>query len=120
MSTLLKSKAVLMIWGHYTCPAFQGLNSDTMFLYSSYGNESALVDAVYDKVTVLHMVSVEPHPIWPYTNFDSGMIKMNLWSTYSQPQTFSERMSKSVAQIQGMINPKVSHILTLSGLTFEY
>lgn len=96
-----------MIWGHYTCPAFQGLNSDSMFLYSSYGNESALVDEVHSKVQVLHMVSVEPHPIWPYTNFDSGMIKMNLWSTYSQPQTFSERLSKSVASIQGMVNSKV-------------
>ena len=32
LSNLLLKKPVVLLWGHYTCPAFQGLNSDTMFI----------------------------------------------------------------------------------------
>lgn len=89
----MSQKAVLLIWfvtylllfyylftyllnhrGHYTCPAFQGLNSDTMFIGSSYENEKEFIDSVGDKVQVIHLIGPEPHPLWPYTNFDSGNI----------------------------------------------
>lgn len=81
LNNLLTEKPVVMIWGHYTCPAWQGLHSDTMFIGSSFEEEYEFVEAVKDKVHVLHLVGPEPHPMWPSVNFDSGSIKMNLWST---------------------------------------
>jgi hypothetical protein len=32
LKALLEVKPVLLLWGHYTCPAYQGLNSETMFI----------------------------------------------------------------------------------------
>jgi hypothetical protein len=81
LSTLLENKPVVLLWGHYTCPAFQGLHADTMFIGSSYEEEYKLIEAIGHKVTVVHLVGPEPHPIWPYANFDSGSLKMNYWST---------------------------------------
>lgn len=99
LSDLLKDKAVLIVWGHYTCPAFQGFNSDTMFVGSGYDEEKDLIDTVGKFVTVVHLVGPEPHPLWPYCNFDSGSIKMNYWSTISQPQTFTERITVSATRV---------------------
>jgi hypothetical protein len=99
LSELLKVRAVLLIWGHYTCPAFQGYKSDTTFIGSSYEEEKDLLDDVKDKITLVHLIGPEPHPIWPYANFDSGTIRMNYWSTISQPQTYSERLSISAAKV---------------------
>lgn len=104
LSDLLKEKAVVLIWGHYTCPAFQGLNSDTLFIGSSYSDEYDLIDSVGDTVTVVHLVGPEPHPLWPYANFDSGAIKMNLWSTITQPQTYDERVKESVTRIESLLH----------------
>lgn len=81
LATLLSEKPVVLIWGHYTCPAWQGLNSDTMFIGSSFEEEYTFVESVKDKVTVVHLIGPEPHPIWPHANFDSGSLKMNMWST---------------------------------------
>ena len=81
LGNLLQEKPVVLIWGHYTCPAWQGLHADTMFIGSSYEEEQLFVDAVKDKVTVVHLIGPEPHPIWPFANFDPGAIKMNMWST---------------------------------------
>ena len=99
LSKLLEDKAVLLLWGHYTCPAFQGYKSDTTFTGSSYQDEKDLLDEVKDKITLVHLVGPEPHPLWPYANFDSGTIRMNFWSTIAQPQTYSERLSTSVAKV---------------------
>lgn len=105
LSDLLKEKAVVLIWGHVTCPAFQGFNSDTMFVGSGYEEEKALIDTVGKQVTVVHLIGPEPHPLWPYVNFDSGSIKMNYWSTIPQPQSFAERVSVSAAKVQPYLHP---------------
>jgi hypothetical protein len=81
LSKLLHDKPVVMIWGHYTCPAFQGYKSDTTFSGSSFEEEFALIESYGDQITFLHMIGPEPHPMWPYANFDSGSLKMNYWST---------------------------------------
>lgn len=82
MATLLKSKPVVMVWGHHTCPAFQGFLSNTSFQHCSYEYEYNLIEKYHKHITFIHMISSEPHPMWPSTNFDSGNIRMNLWSIY--------------------------------------
>jgi hypothetical protein len=105
LSDLLKDKSgVVLLWGHYTCPAFQGLNSGSMFIGSSYEDEQLFVEQVKDKVTVVHLIGPEPHPLWPYSNFDSGQMKMNMWSTITQPQTFEERMRESVSRVIPLVH----------------
>lgn len=99
LGDLIAENPVVLIWGHYTCPAFQGLNSDTMFIGSSYEEEYKMIDAFKSKVTFVHMIGPEPHPIWPYANFDSGTLRMNYWSTIKQPQTFKERLALSVPKV---------------------
>ena len=42
------------------------------FLGSSYEEENILVETQKDKATFVHIIGPEPHPIWPYSNFDSG------------------------------------------------
>lgn len=101
LSDLLKTRPVLMIWGHYTCPAFQGYKSDTMFLHSSYQEEYDLVEAYQDKVFFLHMVGPEPHPIWPFANFDSGSIKLNYWSVIGSVEA---RYSSVIVLMMDVVN----------------
>lgn len=108
LSTLLAKKPVVMIWGHYTCPAFQGLHSDTMFLGSSFEEEKIFVESNSDVVQVLHMIGPEPHPMWPFSNFDSGSIKMNYWSSIKQPETYQERLDLSAAAIEPLLHPDVT------------
>ena len=48
---------------------------------SSYLEEFEFVENAKDVVTLVHLIGPEPHPIWPDSNFDSGSIRMNLWST---------------------------------------
>ena len=57
-----------------------------MFIGSSYGNETEFIDTVGDKVQVIHLIGPEPHPLWPYTNFDSGNILIDL---FTHPLTYS-------------------------------
>lgn len=106
LSELLITKPVVLIWGHSTCPAWQGLNSDTTFPGSSFEAEYEFVDTMSDSVHTIHMISSEPHPSWPYMNFDSGSIRMNLWSTIKQPQNFYERMELSVPPVLKLLHPK--------------
>lgn len=107
LSDLLEHKPVVLLWGHYTCPAFQGFNSDTMFIGSSYEEENLLVVSESDKVTVVHIVGPEPHPIWPYANFDSGSLKLNYWSSIGQPQDFEERMTESVSRVKSLLHEDI-------------
>lgn len=97
-----------MIWGQYTCPAWQGYRSDTTFIGSSYTDEYNLVETFKNKVQVLHLVGPEPHPYWPYANFDSGLLKMNLWSTIDQPLTYESRLATSVEKVKDRVHPNVS------------
>ena len=132
--------------GHYTCPAFQGLNSDTMFIGSSYENEKEFIDSVGDKVQVIHLIGPEPHPLWPYTNFDSGIIfylfiylfytrfsllilsftnsgsmKMNLWSTITQPQSYDERLKESASRVLPLLHDDAILLIDyLDGVGGEY
>lgn len=121
LSKLLEDKAVLLIWGHTTCPAFQGYKSDTMFIGSSYKEEKELLEEVKDKVTLVHLIGPEPHPLWPYANFDSGSLKMNFWSTITQPQTFSERLSVSAAKVLPFLHDDAVLLIDyLDGPTGKY
>lgn len=121
LSDLLKDKAVLMIWGHYTCPAFQGFNSDSKFVGSSYDEEKTLLDAVKDKVTLVHLIGPEPHPMWPYANFDSGTVRMNYWSNYGQPQSFEERVTVSAAKVLPFLHSDAILLIDyLDGATGQY
>jgi hypothetical protein len=81
LGSLLEKRAVVLIWGHWTCPAFQGFHSDTTFMGASYDEENTMADQYGDYITVVHLIGPEPHPIWPFTNFDSGALKLNMWST---------------------------------------
>lgn len=72
---------MVLIWGMATCPAFRGYVAENRFLGSSYSEENSLKEVLGDNVEVLHIVSSEPHPTWPYANFDTGNIRINLWST---------------------------------------
>jgi hypothetical protein len=123
----LKDKPVVMIWGMYTCPAFHGYQGDLVFPGAVYGEENKLIAKFSSKFHFIHMIGPEPHPIWPYANFDLGTVRMNFWSTlkykkrflftfclfiliicmyinFRQPQTYNERLSISVPPIQRYID----------------
>lgn len=57
------------------------MEGDSRFIGASYKEENELAEKLSGKLTVLHIISAEPHPIWPDCNFDTGNIRMNLWST---------------------------------------
>lgn len=108
LGEILTQKNVLMLWGQWTCPAFQGFHSDTTFTGSSYNDENELMELYGDKyLTVVHLIGPEPHPIWPYTNFDSGTLRMNYWSTIKQPQTYEERMEWSVPKVVQLLHKDI-------------
>lgn len=48
-----------------------------------------MIDKYSDDVHFLHMVGPEPHPLFPYANFDSGLVKMNYWSNYRFDRCFN-------------------------------
>ena len=97
-----------------------------MFIGSSYENEIEFIDSVGSKVQVIHLIGPEPHPLWPYNNFDSGNLfymitrwpthllvhsfnysgsmKMNLWSTITQPQSFEERVKDSATRVLPLLH----------------
>lgn len=70
-----------MIWGMPTCAAFRGYLAENRYAGAAYGEENNLYELLRGKITILHIISSEPHPTWPYTNFDKGTIRINLWST---------------------------------------
>lgn len=94
MSSLLATgKPAVLIWGMWTCPAFQGLGGSPPFDQCSYRDEYGLVDEYADRASFVHLMGPEPHPTTPDVNFDSGKVLMNYWSTVSQPTTWSERVA---------------------------
>ena len=105
---LTQKPAVLLLWGQWTCPAFQGFHSDATFTGSSYHDENDLIELYDNKyLTIVHLIGPEPHPIWPYTNFDSGTLRMNYWSTIKQPQTYEERMVWSVPKVVQLLHQDI-------------
>ena len=99
LSKMLEAKPVVLIWGMWTCPAYQGMGTEYPFDQSGYKDEWDLVDSYKDTVTFVHLVGPEPHPLTPDTNFDSGKQLMNYWSTVRQPRTYDDRLelTKKVA-----------------------
>lgn len=106
LSDMLESKPVVLLWGMWTCPAYQGLGTSFPFDQSSYKDEWDLVDAYTDKVTFVHLVGPEPHPLTPDTNFDSGKQLMNYWSTVRQAKTYDDRLEMT-AKVAEYTHPDV-------------
>mmetsp|Transcript_11742 Transcript_11742/g.17515 ORF Transcript_11742/g.17515 Transcript_11742/m.17515 type:complete len:260 (-) Transcript_11742:112-891(-) len=104
LKSALKEKPVVLIWGMYTCPAYEGLGYAYPFDECSFWDESGLVSRYHNFFTFVHLVGPEPHPIAPYTNFDSGTIKVNYWSTIEQPLTY-ETKKKVTEKIKEKTHP---------------
>lgn len=100
LSDKISEKPVLLLWGMWTCPAYQGLGTEKPFDQCSYKDEWDLTETYKDSVTVIHLVGPEPHPTTPDTNFDTGKQLMNYWSTVRQPKTMEDRilMAKKVKE----------------------
>lgn len=103
-SLLSRKKPVVLIWGMYTCPAFQGLPSDS-FPRCSYADEYGLVELYSERATFVHLVGPEPHPATPEANFDSGTVRMNYWSTIPQPRTYEERRKLAQTRVSPRLHP---------------
>ena len=71
LSDKISEKPVLLLWGMWTCPAYQGLGTEKPFDQCSYKDEWDLTETYKDSVTVIHLVGPEPHPTTPDTNFDT-------------------------------------------------
>eukprot|EP00904_Undaria_pinnatifida_P010542 jgi/Undpi1/6618/HiC_scaffold_20.g09097.m1 len=98
-------KPVVLIWGMYTCPAYQGMGTDAPWDKCGYRDEFDLVESHKDRVTFVHLYGVEPHPMLPGTNFDSGGVVVNYWSTVAQPKTYEQRLAM-VERIEGLTHPE--------------
>ena len=100
LSDKLAEKPVLLLWGMWTCPAYQGLGTEKPFDQCSYKDEWDLTETYKDSVSIIHLVGPEPHPTTPDTNFDTGKQLMNYWSTVRQPKTMANRieMAKKVKE----------------------
>ena len=70
----------------------------------SYADEWDLVDTYNSSVQFVHLVGPEPHPTQPDTNFDSGKMLMNYWSTVRQRRTWEGRL-ESARSIEGTTHP---------------
>uniref|UniRef100_A0A7S3K7C6 Thioredoxin domain-containing protein n=1 Tax=Aureoumbra lagunensis TaxID=44058 RepID=A0A7S3K7C6_9STRA len=108
LGTETSGKISVLIWGMWTCPAFQGLGTggSPPFDECSYRDEYDLVETYANKgVRFIHLIGPEPHPITPDVNFDSGKQLMNYWSTIAQPKTWDDRLQ--VAQrTAALIHPR--------------
>mmetsp|Transcript_15688 Transcript_15688/g.49091 ORF Transcript_15688/g.49091 Transcript_15688/m.49091 type:complete len:250 (+) Transcript_15688:44-793(+) len=104
-SLLATGQPAVLMWGMWTCPAFQGLGTSPPFDECSYRDEFDLVESFHDRATFVHLMGPEPHPVTPDVNFDSGKILMNYWSTVSQPRTWTERLQLA-ARLRPMMHPK--------------
>ncbi|CAM9479034.1 unnamed protein product [Choristocarpus tenellus] len=89
---LSEGKPVVLIWGMFTCPAYQGLGTEPPFDKSSYWLESDTVELYKDRATFVHLYGAEPHPMIPDTNFDSGRLLPLYWSVIRQPLTYDGRL----------------------------
>ena len=88
-----RGKPVVLLFGMYTCPAFQGLDGGSKFEECSHFYEYAMIEKYKERVQFIHIYGPEPHPITPDVNFDSGALKLNYWSTVAQPYTYLERVN---------------------------
>lgn len=108
LSHLLKKKPVVLLWGMYTCPAYQGLADylkEEKFRESSYEHEYSMVDDYHNLVTFVHLYGPEPHPMTPFSNFDTGVPRPQYWSIVPQAQSYSERVEMA-QKIKGDLHPQ--------------
>merc|ERR1719198_232211 len=89
---LTEGKPVVVTYGMFTCPAFQGyyIDSAPKSHFSKY-DEWALVEQYKDKVNFVHVYTAEPHPRQPDANFDKGIPIEFPWSTVRQARTLDMR-----------------------------
>lgn len=114
LSDLLKEKPVVLLYGMYTCPAFQGYySSKKTTSHMSKFDEYALVEKYADSVTFVHLYGPEPHPKKPDKNFDTGMIVEFPWSTIRNAKTWIARKS-AAEMIQDDLHP--AELLLLDNL----
>ncbi|CAM9513374.1 unnamed protein product [Pylaiella littoralis] len=101
-------KPVVLIWGMYTCPAFQGMGDDPPIEpwdMCGYRDEYDLVESYKDRATFVHLYGPEPHPVSPDTNFDSGKVVDSYWSTVNQPKTYDERLAM-IDKVKTWLHPE--------------
>lgn len=101
---LMSGKPVVLTYGMYTCPAFQGfyIDSAPASHFSKY-DEWALVEQYKDKVQFVHLYTAEPHPRQPDANFDKGVPVEFPWSTVRQARSYDMRR-KSAKLIEADIH----------------
>ena len=89
---LTDGKPVVITYGMFTCPAFQGyyIDSAPKSHFSKY-DEWALVEQYKDKVNFVHIYTAEPHPRQPDANFDKGLPIEFPWSTVRQARSLDMR-----------------------------
>ncbi|CAB1112602.1 unnamed protein product [Ectocarpus sp. CCAP 1310/34] len=84
---------VVMVWGMFTCPAFQGYGTYPPWDKCGYRDEYDLVEAYGGKATFVHLYGPEPHPAMPGTNFDIGTTWQAFWSVFQQATRYEERVA---------------------------
>ncbi|CAN0150810.1 unnamed protein product [Ectocarpus fasciculatus] len=95
---------VVMVWGMFTCPGFQGYGTSPPWDKCGYRDEYDLVEAYEGKATFVHLYGPEPHPAMPGTNFDVGTTWQAFWSVYPQAKSYDERRSMA-ERISSLIHP---------------
>lgn len=86
------------------------------FLLLHFTSLSIQVESHGDKAVFVHMYGPEPHPTSPDTNFDSGMLLTQYWSTYRQPLTYDERV-QAAKKIRPITHPEQVRQNNSSSLT---
>ncbi|CAM9684421.1 unnamed protein product [Scytosiphon promiscuus] len=97
-------RPVVMVWGMYTCPAFQGYGDTSPWDECGYRSERDLVESYKDRATFVHMYGPEPHPATPGTNFDEGSVWQMYWSVYPQHRSYQDRLAMA-GRISGLLHP---------------
>ncbi|CAM9847656.1 unnamed protein product [Ectocarpus sp. 6 AP-2014] len=101
-------KPVVLIWGMFTCPAFQGMGDQPPIPpwdKCGYRDEYDLVEMYKDHVTFVHLYGPEPHPTTPATNFDHGVVVNSYWSTVPQPESYEQRLAM-VDRVKDLMHPE--------------
>ena len=123
LSDLLKEKPVLLLYGMYTCPAFQGYySSKKTTSHMSKFDEYALVEKYADSVNFVHLYTTEPHPKKPDKNFDTGMIVEFPWSTVRPVPSADQKKTartneRTHARTRARIHPRASNRPPFSSLS---
>lgn len=111
LSELLQEKPVLLLYGMYTCPAFQGYySSKNPSSHMSKYDEYALVEKYKDQVSFVHLYGPEPHPKRPDKNFDTGKIIEFPWSTVRNAKTWDARRDSAML-IKDDLHPESLFVL---------